>query len=184
MRYKFVPVWTRWFSTVCERSEVVEFEIGSAKSSVQQASFSPAPVSEAWMTPRSLTPKAEMTPPWREWLPYDRDDALPQNWLAAIFRITRCLNFQQICRPTCLSIQMSRDSREDGEQKVSNSISSLRSVAGSPIRILTRSCSQNNANAASPLETEPLPASSLSTTAQTRLVYRARPILSRARELV
>ena len=61
--------------------------------------------SPAWVTPRSLTPKAEMTPPWREWLPYDRDDALPQNWFAAIFRITRCLNFQQICRPTCLSIQ-------------------------------------------------------------------------------
>ena len=45
---------------------------------------------------------------------------------------------------------------------------SLRNVPGSPIRILTRSCSQNNANAASPLETEPLPASSLSTAAQSR----------------
>ena len=45
---------------------------------------------------------------------------------------------------------------------------SLRSVPGSPIRILTRSCSQNNANAASPLETEPLPVSSLCTAAQPR----------------
>ena len=62
--------------------------------------------SPAWVTPRSLTPEAEMTPPWREWLPYDRDDTLPQNWLAAIFWKTRCLNFQQICRPTCLSAKI------------------------------------------------------------------------------
>jgi len=40
-----------------------------------------------WVTPRSLTPKAEMTP-------HDRDDALLQKWWAEIFRITQCLNFQ------------------------------------------------------------------------------------------
>ena len=42
----------------------------------------------------------------------------------------------------------------------------LRSLPGSPIRILTHSCSQNNSNVAPHLEVEPLPVSSLSTAAQ------------------
>ena len=50
---------------------------------------------------------------------------------------------------------------------VSLSQPSLRSLPGSPVRILTRSCSQN-ANIAPPIEAEPLPASSLSTAAQPR----------------
>ena len=44
------------------------------------------PVSEAWVTPRSLTPMAKMTILLRKWLPYDRDDVLIQNWWAVIFR--------------------------------------------------------------------------------------------------
>ena len=51
---------------------------------------------------------------------------------------------------------------------VSLSQPSLRSLPGSPVRILTRSCSQNNANVAPPIEAKPLPASSLSTAAQAR----------------
>ena len=45
---------------------------------------------------------------------------------------------------------------------------SLRSLPGSPVRILTRSCSQNNASVAPPTKVEPLPTSSLSTAAQPR----------------
>ena len=45
---------------------------------------------------------------------------------------------------------------------------SLRSLRGSPVRILTRSCSQNNASDAPPFEAKPLPASSLSTAALPR----------------
>ena len=40
-----------------------------------------------WVTPRSLTPKAEVIPPWWKWLPYDCDDAQLQNWWAVIFWI-------------------------------------------------------------------------------------------------
>ena len=56
----------------------------------------------AWVTPRSLMPKAEVTLPWWEWLPYNRDDVRLTKLMGSDFPnntidnwvITRCLNLQ------------------------------------------------------------------------------------------
>ena len=70
------------------------------------------PVSEAWMTPRSLAPKVEVTPPWRKWLPYDRTERrwygrykTDRWWRGVIFRVWKSFRETWVWwRSTCYEV--------------------------------------------------------------------------------